>query len=256
MSDKTIDYGERGRVVVLPDAQALAERAAETLRDIAKSAVTDRGNAFVALSGGSTPKRMGSILGADPMRDEVPWAALQVFWGDERWVPLENPESNAGEAMRGYLDAVPISRNQIHPFETTGDPDESARHYAQLIHDLVPGAPVPTFDLILLGMGDDGHTASLFPHTAALSIADRLVAANHVPKLDTVRLTFTARLINAARQVIFLVAGESKAERLSEVLDGPEEPERLPSQLVRPVNGALTWLADEAAVSKLARAAK
>jgi 6-phosphogluconolactonase len=256
MSDKTIDYGERGRVVVLPDAQALAERAADTLRDVAISAVADRGNAFVALSGGSTPKRMGSILGADPMRDEVPWAALHMFWGDERWAPLTSPESNAGEAMRGYLDAVPIPRNQVHPFETTGDPAASARRYEEMIRALVPGSPTPTFDLILLGMGDDGHTASLFPHTAALTITGRLVAANHVPKLDTVRLTFTVPLINAARQVVFLVTGEGKAERLSEVLDGPEEPDRLPSQLVRPVNGTLIWLADNAAAAKLARAAR
>jgi 6-phosphogluconolactonase len=256
MSERSIGYGERGRVVVVPDAQALAERAAEALRDAAVEAVAERGYAYVALSGGSTPKLMGNILGADPMKNEVPWGSLQVFWGDERWAPIESAESNAGEAKRGYLDTVPIPPAHVHPFDTDGDPDASAREYAELIHDLVPGEPTPTFDLILLGMGDDGHTASLFPHTPALSVTDRLVVANPVPKLDTVRLTFTAPLINAARRVVFLVAGAGKAERLSEVLDGLGEPDRLPSQLVRPVNGELIWLADEAAVSKLERAAK
>ena len=256
MSEKSIDYGERGRVVVLPDAQALAKRAAEALREAAVEAVAERGQAYVVLSGGSTPKLMGNILGAAPMKDELPWGSLQVFWGDERWVPIESAESNAGEATRGYLDAVPIPPSHVHPFATDGDPESSASEYADLIHDLVPGEPVPTFDLILLGMGDDGHTASLFPHTSALSVTDRLIVANPVPKLETVRLTFTVPLINAARRVVFLIAGAGKAERLSEVLDGPREPGKLPSQLVRPVNGELIWLADEAAVSKLARAAR
>jgi 6-phosphogluconolactonase len=256
MTDGTIDYGDRGTVVVLSDAQSLALRTAELVRDTTLEVVADRANAYIALSGGSTPKALGAILGAEPMRDEVPWGSLHIFWGDERWVSLESPESNAGEAIRGFLDAVPIPREQVHPFETVGDPVESAVNYERLIKTVVPGGPTPMFDLILLGMGDDGHTASLFPGTAALSVTDRLVTENPVEKLDAIRLTFTAPLINAARHVAFLVAGAGKAERLAQVLDGPQDPEQLPSQLVRPTHGTLTWLVDEAAAAHLARAPK
>jgi 6-phosphogluconolactonase len=253
MTDGTIDYGERGRVVVLPDARSLAQHAAELLRDLTREVVADRANAYIALSGGSTPKAMGAILGAQPMRDEVPWGSLHVFWGDERWAPIDSPDSNAGEALRGYLDSVPIPRSQVHPFETSGDPAESAANYERLIKTVVPGSPMPMFDLILLGMGDDGHTASLFPGTAALAVTDRLVAENQVEKLNATRLTFTAPLINAARHVAFLVTGAGKAERLAQVLDGPQDPMQLPSQLVRPTHGQLTWLVDKAAAADLAR---
>jgi 6-phosphogluconolactonase len=256
MTDGTIDYGERGRVVIFETAGLLALGGAALVQGTATEAVEDRGNAYIALSGGSTPKAMGALLRGKPMVDKVPWGALHLFWGDERWVPLESPESNAGEAMRGFLDAVPIPSPQVHPFETVGDPVESAANYERLIKTVVPGGPTPMFDLILLGMGDDGHTASLFPGTAALSITDRLVAENQVEKLDAIRLTFTAPLINAARHVAFLVAGAGKAERLAQVLDGPQDPEQLPSQLVRPTHGTLTWLVDEAAAAHLARAPK
>ncbi len=254
MTDGTIDYGERGRVIVVADARALAQRAAELVRNTTREVVSDRANAYVALSGGSTPKAMGAILGAEPVRDEVPWGSVHFFWGDERWVPIESPESNAGEAMRGFLDEVPVPHDQVHPFDTSGNPAESAANYERLIRMVVPGAPLPMFDLILLGMGDDGHTASLFPGTAALSITDRLVTENQVEKLDATRLTFTAPLINAARHVAFLIAGAGKAERLAEVLDGEQDPARLPSQLIRPKHGQLTWLVDETAAAHLARA--
>jgi len=256
MTDGTIDYGERGRVIVVADAGALAQHAAELVRETTREVGSDRANAYVALSGGSTPKAMGAILGAEPVRDEVPWGSVHFFWGDERWVPIESPESNAGEAIRGFLDHVPVPRDQVHPFDTSGNPAESAAKYERLIRTVVPGAPLPMFDLILLGMGDDGHTASLFPGTAALSITDRLVTENWVEKLDATRLTFTAPLINAARHVAFLIAGAGKAERLAEVLDGEHDPVRLPSQLIRPKHGQLTWLVDETAAARLARAPK
>src|SRR5687767_11406807 len=114
MTNRSINYGERGRVIVTPDAASLAHDAAQLVSDTTRDAVSNRGVAFVALSGGSTPKHMGRILGAAPMRDLVPWGSLHVFWGDERWVPIDDPESNAGEAMRGYLESVPIPREQIH----------------------------------------------------------------------------------------------------------------------------------------------
>ncbi len=250
---KTIDYGDRGTVVVYPDPQALANAAAELVRTLTIGASHDRGQATIALSGGSTPKAMGAVLAQPPYLDEIPWGSTHFFWGDERWVPLESPESNAGEAKRGYLDIVPVPARNIRPFDTSGDPEDGAAEYEAIIRTVVAGQPIPMFDLVLLGMGDDGHTASLFPQTEALGERDRLVVPNYVPKFDTTRLTFTVPLINAARAVVFLAAGPGKAERLSDVLDGELDPLNLPSQLISPTHGTLTWLVDEAAAANLKR---
>jgi len=246
----------RGELVLLPDAEALAREAAERFARVTTGAAAERGVAAVALSGGSTPRRMGELLATPEFRERVPWDRLQVFWGDERWVPLASPESNAGVARRGFLDRVPIPPERIHPFATEGtEPERSAADYAALIQQTLGPAAAgafPRFDLILLGMGDDGHTASLFPSTAALAEETAAVVANPVPKLETVRLTFSAPLINQAREVVFLVAGEGKAATLAAVLEGPERPTELPSQLIRPAGGRLTWLVDRAAAAALA----
>lgn len=252
-SARIVDYESRGEVYILADAEQLAQAAAAFVDSVTRAAVERRGVATVVLSGGSTPKRMGTELTNAPYRTSLPWGSLRIFWGDERWVPLDSPESNAGEAKRGWLDELGLADDQIYPFNFGDDPERAAAAYEALVRGMVPGEPIPQFDLILLGMGDDGHTASLFPGTSALTVTDRLVVANPVPQLDTVRLTFTAPLINAARNVAFLIAGDGKAGRLREVLEGNLRPAELPSQLVRPEAGKLIWLVDEAAASKLAR---
>ena len=252
-SARIIDYRARGTVYVLEDADQLAMAAAAFVDSVTRAAVERRGIATVALSGGSTPKQLGIELTRAPYRESVPWGSLQLFWSDERLVPIDSPESNAGEAKRGWLDDLGLNDDQIHLFPYGDDPEQSAADYEALVREQVPGEPVPQFDLILLGMGDDGHTASLFPGTSALAETDRLVVANPVPQLDTVRLTFTAPLINAARNVAFLIAGSGKASRLHKVLEGMIQPAELPSQLVRPETGMLIWLIDGAAASKLAR---
>jgi 6-phosphogluconolactonase len=251
----TIDYGDRGRVVVVEDAAALAQEAAQAFIEAVAEAVLNRGGAAVALSGGSTPKAMGSLLAKPEFSSRVPWDQVNVFWGDERWVPLYSLESNAGEALRVFLNRVGAPEERVHPFATEDvTPDESAAAYEALIKSSVLSGEsgIPVFDLILLGMGDDGHTASLFPGTSAVREAERLVVAHNVPKLNATRLTFTPPLINAARSVVFLAAGAGKAERLAEVLDGDIDLDRLPSQVVRPANGPI-WLVDRAAITKLAR---
>lgn len=249
-----IDYGGRGLVRVIEDGPALAREAAELFITTAAETVAHRGDAAIALSGGSTPKLMGSLLATAAYRERVEWARLQIFWGDERWVPIGSPESNAGEAKRAFLDLVGIPPNRVHPYEIEGvTPEESAGRYEALIRSIVLGSEIPVFDLVLLGMGEDGHTASLFPGTAAVHESERLVVANEVPKLDATRLTFTPPLINAARQVVFLAAGSGKAERLSEVLEGPVDIDRLPAQAVRPRSGRALWLVDRAAAAALAR---
>lgn len=198
---------------------------------------------------------MGHLLAQPPYRDGLPWRTIEVFWGDERWVPEESPESNAGEAKRTFLNMVDVEPSRLNPVPTqVQDPHVAARMYATQIKTVfgdVSGTPV--FDLIFLGMGDDGHTASLFPGTAAIHDTEDLVIAHHVPKLDATRVTFGSTLINAARKVVFLVGGAGKAETLARVLDGPIDIDTLPSQVVRPTDGDLIWLVDAAAAAGLVK---
>lgn len=254
-SDEIIDFRERGRVIVLRDGAALAQRAAETLTSAVQDADFARGNAYVALSGGSTPRAMGKLLATPPYRERIPWTDLDIFWGDERWVPIESDESNAGVALREFVEDVPIPRENLHPFDTNAeDPKITAAELEAKIRALLPEDEYPPrFDLILLGLGEDGHTASLFPGTAAIHEDQQLVVAHHVPKLNAVRLTFSPPLINAARQVVFLVSGRGKAPVLKQVLEGEYQPDLLPAQTVQPANGMLTWLVDADAAAHLSR---
>lgn len=241
----------RGHLTLVTDGEALARAAAARFVELTRSAVDERGRALVALSGGSTPKRMGELLATPEFAPYVPWDRTDIFWGDERWVPLADPESNAGNALRGWLERVSTPEH-VHPVDTTlADPAAAAAAYEALIRRIAGGHGTPVFDLILLGMGDDGHTASLFPETAALDVKNLLVVHNFVPKLDADRITFTYPLIDAAREVLFLIGGKGKAETLKAVIDGPANPRTYPSQAVNPAVGSLRWLVDEAAAANL-----
>lgn len=253
-SEIVLDYEERGQVAVVHDAEALADVAAALIAKTSIKAEDESRQAFIALSGGSTPKLTGALLAKPPYVSEVHWDRLVIFWGDERWVPLSNSNSNAGDAKRTFLDRVPIPANQVIPFDTEAmTPEEATTNLEQEIRSRVPGSLVPEFDLIVLGMGDDGHTASLFPGTDAIQEHHKLVLAHHVEKLDSTRLTFTPALINAAKHVVFLVSGAGKASTLHEVLDGGIDVDRLPAQVIRPVDGSLTWMVDRAAAAELER---
>ncbi len=212
------------------------------------------GRFTVALSGGSTPRRLHSLLASPSYRDRIDWTRIEFFWGDERFVPQDDPESNFRMARETLLDHVPVQPSQIHAVPTQlGDPAAAAATYGEEIRRVFQLGPndLPRFDLILLGMGPDGHTASLFPHTAALHERERLVVANAVPQLQTVRITLTAAVINNAAAVVFLVAGADKAQALHAVLEGPRDPETYPAQLIAPANGELRWLVDRAAAANL-----
>ncbi len=252
---KTIDLNERGRVMVVADGDALARIAAEEIIKVSNTAREESRPALVALSGGSTPKKMGALLATPEYSDRVAWDHLQLFWGDERFVPLASEESNAGEALRAFIDDAPIHPDDVHTWDTQDGitPEESARNYEQAIRE-VSGVEtgVPVFDLILLGMGDDGHTLSLFPGTAAIHNNEDIVLAHHVEKLNADRVTFGPVLANAARKVVFLVGGGGKADMLKQVLEGEIDVDTLPSQVIRPA-GELVWLVDEAAASNLER---
>lgn len=256
VNQTTIDYGERGTVVVVPDGDVLANTAAETLASVVAEAASEGRDALVALSGGSTPKKMGTLLSQSDRASRIHWDRLQVFWGDERWVPLADGESNAGEALRGFLEKVPIPAENVHPYETDEgtDPASAAARYERLIREVTGVTDeTPRFDLVFLGMGDDGHTLSLFPGTTAVHETQALVVANHVPKLDTTRLTFTPHFANAAKSVVFLIGGAGKADMLHQVLDGAIDVDVTPSQIIHPTDGSLVWLVDEAAAARLER---
>jgi 6-phosphogluconolactonase len=241
-------------ILRFPDAEAVSRAAAEAFAARAAQAVAARGRFAVLLSGGSTPRRMYQLLADPPLRDRVDWGRVEVFWGDERPVPPDHPDSNYRMAYEALLSKVPVPPAQVHRMEAgRADRDAAAREYQAAIARAfgVPdsGQP-PAFDLALLGLGPDGHTASLFPGTAALHEKGRWVVVNHVPRLATDRMTVTAPVLNRAREVLFLVAGADKVEPLAEVLEGPRDPERLPAQLIQP-EGRLGWFVDAAAAARL-----
>jgi 6-phosphogluconolactonase len=233
---------------VYPDAEALSRAAAQLFSDESRRAA-GKGGFAVCLSGGSTPKRVYELLAGPPYRDQVPWDKVHVFWGDERCVPPNDPRSNAHMARQALLDHVPIPANQVHPMRGDSDPAEAARQYEVLLHSFFAGQP-PRFDLLFLGLGDNGHTASLFPHTPVLHEKNRWAKEQYVAEVDMNRITLTVPILNLAKLTAFLVAGASKAKVLREVREGPPDPERLPAQLIKPAAGDLRWLVDRAAAGE------
>jgi 6-phosphogluconolactonase len=237
----------------LTTPQELFAAAADEVLRAATEAVTDRGRFAIALSGGSTPKALYNLL-ATNARTALPWDRTYFFWGDERHVPPTDPESNFRMADETMLSRIPVAPGNIFRVEAENpDAAAAAAAYEQVLKkffSLQPGE-FPHFDLILLGMGPDGHTASLFPGTAALEEKSRLVVANWVEKFKTHRITLTLPVLNAARSVAFLVSGTDKAEAVKQVLEGNAPGEQYPSKLVRPQNGKLLWLLDRAAASQL-----
>lgn len=230
-------------VEVLIDKPALIQRCLDLVLDRMQRAIAHHGLCTIALSGGSTPKPLYEAI-AD---QSLPWDKIHVFWGDERYVPANHPDSNEGMARAAWLDRVAIPEGNIHAVPTAeADPvDAAAKHDKELRNFFgVELGAVPAFDIILLGMGDDGHTASLFPHTEALTVGDRLVTVGD--KGDTPRITFTVPLINQARCVIFMIAGTNKREALSHVFAAEDDSSQYPSRLIQP-SGELIWLLDQCA---------
>jgi 6-phosphogluconolactonase len=249
--------GFRQSVEVLPtpaDQIAVAQR---LIAAAAAVSIGRRGFFRVAMSGGTTP---GPVYEALAQGENLNWERWQIFWSDERCVPPTSPESNYRLLKHTLLD--PLARRNWSPrmvvrMAGEGDPEAAAAAYERAVRESVPSNPrsgagdLPRFDFLLLGIGADGHTASLFPHTPAVNERERLVVANPVPKLGATRLTFTFPLINAARRILMLVNGAAKATALREILQGPPDPQRLPSQLIHPSDGTVTWLVDEAAYAEM-----
>ncbi|VAW89103.1 6-phosphogluconolactonase, eukaryotic type [hydrothermal vent metagenome] len=243
-----------GRAIhIFNDAEAVSLAAAELVVLAAKQAIEARGLFHLALSGGSTPKRLYQHLASDAYRQQIDWQKVHIYFGDERSVSPEHPESNYRMAREAFLDQLPIPEQQIHRIQGERiDLEQAAAEYAELLQTLPTSNGLPQFDLLLLGMGDDGHTASLFPGTVALTEKKKTVVAQTVPQLNTQRITLSYPVINNAHQVMLLVAGESKAVRLEEVLVSAPKG-YYPVQGVKP-KGILNWLLDQSAAKKLPKA--
>jgi 6-phosphogluconolactonase len=236
------------RIHVFENADALSVGAASHIAAAAHAAIEARGVFNIALSGGTTPRQTYERLATEPYSSEIDWSHVHVFWGDERCVPPDHPDSDFGMAKRALLDHVSISGANVHRMRGELDAKDAAAQYESEISAHFASSD-PKFDLILLGLGEDGHTASLFPRTSALYEESRLVIENYVRDLEAWRVTFTFRLINTAEQVVFLAAGSKKADIVSKVID--EKLPEYPASHVDPITGELHWLLDASAAIKL-----
>ena len=236
---------------IFETAEEVARAATDYFAAVAVRSIDTDGRFSVALAGGSTPRRTYQLLATDEYRNRIPWSQVHIFFGDERSVPATHADSNYRMAEEAMISLLPIPAPNVHRMIGRGDAAANASLYESEMQTFFDGATWPRFDLVLLGMGDDGHTASLFPGTEALNEARAWAVANWVEKLQTFRITLTAPAINHAANIVFLVAGAGKAERLPEVLRGPHNPLQLPAQLIQPVDGSLVWLVDKAAAARL-----
>ncbi len=251
---ETFNMPYKPEIVVVSNPEELSLRAAEEFIRRSEESIREKGCFAVALSGGSTPKELYRLLADNRCSNRVTWERVNLFWSDERCVPPDHIKSNYRMVRELLIDQVPIPKGNIYrmPAELD-DHARAAMEYTQALKAFfhLKAGEFPRFDLILLGMGDDGHTASLFPHTPALDDTASLVSANYIEELGEYRLTLTVPLINRAAHVIFLISGKSKAAILSDVVEGAYQPHRIPSQFIRPENGRLLFLTDRMAASKL-----
>ncbi|AFY37367.1 6-phosphogluconolactonase [[Leptolyngbya] sp. PCC 7376] len=230
---------------ILDDKSELVKRALKISVNCIQEAIAKRGKCSIALAGGSTPKPLYEKLAAQ----NLDWNNIYIFWGDERYVPADHPDSNEKMAREAWLNQCPIPAQNIFPMPTGADPATDAATYEQTLQDFFGSQDNVGFDLMFLGMGDDGHTASLFPQTAALDVGDRLVAVGQ--KQEDSRITLTLPTINASHNIIFLVAGANKQDALQQVFHEDCDPKDYPSKFIQPKEGRLWWLLDAAAGEKL-----
>jgi 6-phosphogluconolactonase len=238
-----------------PTPEAVNRRAAQYFVDGMRSAAGARGKARIALSGGNTPKHTFELLAepSESYREQIPWEKLELYWVDERCVPPDHPDSNYRMTREALLDKVPLNQNQIFRIQGELEPEEAAAKYEFDIRQSfrLEGAELPCFDMVQLGMGPDGHTASLFPHTQGLHEIMRIAIANHVANKDAWRVTLTWPVIDQARDVFFLIEGADKVDALKAVFLGSYDPETYPSQLIRPASHRITLFLDTAAAAAL-----
>ena len=236
---------------VFAELESLSRSAAQKIVEASVEAVSARGSFLLVLNGGGTPTRLFQLLGAE-YRDQITWSKTHIFWGDERCVPPEDHESNYGQSWNILLSRVDLPASNIHRIKGELEPSEAANDYALILKQFA-STPLdwPRFDLVLLGMGDDGHTASLFPGSEVNVSAPIIAVTAQYENRPASRLTLTPLVFNSARRIIFLVSGKSKSQTLASVLYGEYQPENLPAQRIRPTDGDLIWMVDQLAASKL-----
>jgi 6-phosphogluconolactonase len=239
------------------DLAAISASAAEIVIQSANQAISQRGRFSLSLSGGSTPRSLYSLLAQSNYLNRIEWEKVDFFWGDERCVPPDHPDSDFGMARKTLLDHLPqndlpgVYRPKIYRMEGELEPEDAAQRYEKLLRSYFPPEVGTSFDLLLLGMGEDGHTASLFPHTPPIFELDRWAISHYVSKLSAFRLTLTPPILNRSRTILFLASGAQKASVLAKVLYGERNPDELPSQVIQPVDGNLIWLIDQVAAAEL-----
>lgn len=238
---------------IFKDNDELSSEVAKWMADYIEATLKKQDRFTLVLSGGGTPQKLNKLLAASPHKEKIDWVKLHIFWGDERFVPFEDDRNNAKMAFDTLLDHVPVPKEHIHVMRTDIQPEASAAEYEKIISRYFPAVKngARTFDLVLLGMGDDGHTLSLFPGTHVMHIEDKLTTSLFLEKQDMYRITLTAPAVNQAACVAFLVSGAGKAAALKEVIEGDYQPDEYPSQVIKPVDGELHWFLDKAAAEHL-----
>lgn len=242
-------------VRILPDSENLALEGAQLFSELATQATDSQGIFSVSLAGGSTPQQMYTVLANQPYQTKIDWARVHFFWGDERCVPPDHPESNYLKAKKTLLDHLPVPPENIHRIPAELPAEKAASAYEEELLKFFTSLSIEKareqtgFDLALLGMGNDGHTASLFPGTTTIHEGTRWVSAEYVDQVAAWRITLTPAILNRARQAIFLVSGQAKSYTLPRVLYGSFQPERYPAQIIKPQNNEPIWLVDEAAAA-------
>jgi 6-phosphogluconolactonase len=238
---------------VFKDADHLTRGLAEWITSLIEETLTRKNNFGLVLSGGNTPKKLNLLLASSPYRERIDWKKIHVFWGDERAVPFEDERNNARMAFDTLLNKVEIPRGQIHIMDTSLTPEEAATQYLELLYEFFGTdiLPTQTFDLVLLGMGDDGHTLSLFPGTPVIHEETFWVSSLFLKAQDMHRITLTRNVVNHADHIVFMISGYEKAVALHAVLEGEKNPDLYPSQVIIPTQGELHFFVDEAAASGL-----
>jgi 6-phosphogluconolactonase len=238
-------------VVILPDLETLSYKAVALIRERSKECIASRGKFVIALSGGSTPRELYGLLGGFPLRDQVDWSRVHFFWSDERCVPKDDEASNFRMAAEALFSKISVPEGNIHRIKGEKEPEEGAREYEEEIRDFFRTSRYPSFDLFLLGVGEDGHTASLFPGAETLRETERLSLPVYMKGAVLKRITLSLPVLNAAHHILFLVSGRSKAAVVGKILGGKEDREKYPAGLVQPPHGRVTWLIDKEAASQL-----
>jgi len=240
-------------VHVLPNLEAVSYQAASLFVTASRNAISERMRFAVAISGGSTPRRLYGLLGSVEYSHKIDWHRVHFFWVDERCVPKDHEDSNFKASLDTLLSKVSIPVESIHRIRGEADPEKATRDYENEIREFFGTGDWPVFDLVILGMGDDGHTASLFPGSKAIGEKERWVVPVYLEKPGINRITLTLPVLNHAAQILFLVSGRSKATILSEILVGSHKNDKYPAGLIHPVLGDLIWLIDQEAADKLLR---